>query len=518
MQIYLPWTDVPVSSTRSLVNVLRHKSKITGIPYRELDEQVYRHNHSDVSTTCEFCGTEKIFRSFSEGYFCEYFVCIRRRTVNACHAVDHVKAAEYTEYIRNNLEFYKKNLLLKNVQDPFFDRNTLNISLNAFIGKRLGKSTDEVFVYAAICPYCKTEYKEKLLREKSRGYCGGRSCRNLLRYYEHDDIIDVGNVVSNYVEGIKSRLHNKQLMIQFVKSFNYEAVSHRIFFGFLRDTLKDCDDLPLKINSWLLYNNREKLNRLCWVEYPDIVFVSTPKGTQQHFKQWFKIGTDTPDEKLYDNSYYFSSCEICCKRNQHREFFTDTLLSRFCTVQCYHKSLSNTERFHPSLVNTPERRKAQSDRVKENIIAGKFTPCVTNSRCKSRVVVHLYDGRSYPCRSAWEATFALANQHLQYEKTRIPYVHPEGRSAVYITDFTDDTAKIIYEIKPKGSQNGEEYDAKVYAATKWCSENAYTYVIIDDDWYSEYFSTTKWQVDIKDQPFGDLILRRMNQFLNKKET
>ncbi len=126
----------------------------------------------------------------------------------------------------------------------------------------------------------------------------------------------------------------------------------------------------------------------------------------------------------------------------------------------------------------------QSIEIKERIKNGKFTPCITNTWTHFDAIINI-DNINYKFRSSWEVVFWFLNQHLEYEKIRIPYTF-ENQQYIYIVDFVDTKNKIIYEIKPnsyykKNIQN--KLNAKTLAAQAWCKSNNYEYKIISDDWF-----------------------------------
>lgn len=126
-----------------------------------------------------------------------------------------------------------------------------------------------------------------------------------------------------------------------------------------------------------------------------------------------------------------------------------------------------------------------SKKLKQKIQEGKFTPCVTNSWARS-----LCKFKEYKFRSSFELFFKWLDKDnlLEYEKTRIPYFYKNKRHN-YITDFTDETNKIIYEIKPSSNLKKELNVLKEKVAINWCKENGYTYQIITEKYLIENIDT-----------------------------
>ncbi len=82
-----------------------------------------------------------------------------------------------------------------------------------------------------------------------------------------------------------------------------------------------------------------------------------------------------------------------------------------------------------------------SEGIKASILNGTFTP-QSNNYYKQRETISsdLTGVRRY--RSNWEKKFHEKNQHLLYEKVRIPYTF-SGKDKIYIPDFVDIDAKIV---------------------------------------------------------------------------
>jgi hypothetical protein len=122
-----------------------------------------------------------------------------------------------------------------------------------------------------------------------------------------------------------------------------------------------------------------------------------------------------------------------------------------------------------------------SHSMKEKIKNGEFTPPITNSWTRRKAYA-INKSIKKNFRSSWEAVFWLSNPNLLFEKTRIPYIF-EGKQRIYITDFTDEEKKVIYEIKPDSLRDTEQNIAKFKALSDWCEKNNYTCEIIGNSWF-----------------------------------
>jgi hypothetical protein len=162
---------------------------------------------------------------------------------------------------------------------------------------------------------------------------------------------------------------------------------------------------------------------------------------------------------------------------------------------------------NPVHKQTPETKiaaaKKRSDSMKKLIVSGKFTPCVTNSWCKSRVIIN-----NIPFRSSWEAAFYILNERIKYEKVRIPYLNESGIQKIYIVDFVDTLNKRLFEIKPKINKHISNNILKEQAAIKWSEQNGYTYTSINDDYF--YANAKKIDYTLYDPK----LKVSMKQFLN----
>lgn len=130
-----------------------------------------------------------------------------------------------------------------------------------------------------------------------------------------------------------------------------------------------------------------------------------------------------------------------------------------------------------------EVRKKISNKLKDKIEKGEFTPCITNTWTKwdSFVIVN---GHTKKFRSNWECVFWLLNKDLEYEKIRIPYIY-RNKKHTYITDFADFENKVIYEIKPDSQKDNPKTEAKIKSAKEWCNENKWKFILISDTWFKE---------------------------------
>lgn len=143
--------------------------------------------------------------------------------------------------------------------------------------------------------------------------------------------------------------------------------------------------------------------------------------------------------------------------------------------------------------------------MKDKIAKGEFTPCITNSWTKRTAFIKI-DGIKKKFRSNWEAAFWVLNQHLEYEKIRIPYQF-ENKSHIYIVDFADLKNKILYEIKPDCLVEREKNIIKRKFATEWATENGYSYILISNEWYKNNVNDIDFSIHANLKPYMKQFLR-----------
>jgi hypothetical protein len=124
-------------------------------------------------------------------------------------------------------------------------------------------------------------------------------------------------------------------------------------------------------------------------------------------------------------------------------------------------------------------RKKLSNKAKENIRTGKFTPN-TNNYKNQRPIKCVIGGVQTQVRSLWELIYRLNNPHLEYESLRLEYFDSiQNKSRIYITDFYDPKTNTIYEIRPKAYQHLLR-DKQKAVVEQW-----YIYSIVDEDYFNK---------------------------------
>ncbi len=215
--------------------------------------------------------------------------------------------------------------------------------------------------------------------------------------------------------------------------------------------------------------------------------------------------------------------KYCCRSCQSKSIFTKEIIEKANKTKAKWFASEEGQRFLKSLSenrkgdkNPRYKRskedwllsyKKQSNKMKENIAEGKFTPCVTNSWANSRCKIEI-DGFEKKYRSTWEAVFQILNPTCKYEKLRIKYISPKDNEwHNYIVDFIDEVNKKVYEVKPNSTKNTEINIIKEKYLLKWCYENNYTYNQINDDWFFENAKKLDYN------KYDNKINKGMKQFL-----
>jgi hypothetical protein len=193
-------------------------------------------------------------------------------------------------------------------------------------------------------------------------------------------------------------------------------------------------------------------------------------------------------KKLYDFCISEQKCCICGNAAKYRNFKQgyDKTCSYSCAMKLNSKQrIGNNNPYFRTPIETRKRvNREQSIRMKEKILNGEFTPCITNSWANSRVKIKLEESNIF-FRSTWEAMFWLLNNKFEYEKIRIPYIKKDGTPSIYIVDFVDKVTKTLYEIKPSVLKHKDNNVLKTNSALKWCTKNGYNYIIISEDYFIE---------------------------------
>lgn len=168
---------------------------------------------------------------------------------------------------------------------------------------------------------------------------------------------------------------------------------------------------------------------------------------------------------------------------------------KLCSDKCWkkHRSIIQSGKNNTMHRQTEESKQKTREKlskiVKDRILNGKWTPCVTNSWANSKVNLKMF-GISF--RSSWEAYFfakmTTMGYNINYEKIRIKYYDSEQQKyRNYIVDFVDFENKVIYEIKPEGCKSTQNIIDKEKYAKKWCLKNSFSFEYISESWFKKNY-------------------------------
>jgi len=173
------------------------------------------------------------------------------------------------------------------------------------------------------------------------------------------------------------------------------------------------------------------------------------------------------------------STEANIKRSNKRKLFLATSEGEEYCKNVGEFNKVNTKRWKSNLTDKEREAinlKSSISQIK-NILEGSFDPQKNYNHYKKNTC-YLFD-REYIFRSSWEVIFFLSNPSLKYETLRIKYLKNNGKGGVYIPDFIDEENKIIYELKPR--RNFIKQQNKMDGAIKWCFEEGYKFIWINED-------------------------------------
>lgn len=306
-----------------------------------------------------------------------------------------------------------------------------------------------------------------------------------IEFYQKRNLISLYNFIQSktsfldeYKPSMKERIFYIKNNILDTQKCTYCNVKKRQYHINTKSLTVTCGERSCKIKSSIRYRNTDHLylEKLC------------PCGNT------FKVSIKTNPNKSY------------CNRNCYFKFkvYTHSVETRI-------KISDSNKRVHSDPIWRKSKQhiydqsyKKISATMKRKISEGTFTPCITNSWTKWNAEVNI-NGQTKKFRSFWEASFYVLNEHLEFEKIRIPYVF-DTETHNYIVDFVDVNKKILYEIKPDTTKSNRLNECKFQAAIEWANNNGYTFVVISDDW----FKMNAKNIDYSVHP---QLYKSMKQFL-----
>jgi hypothetical protein len=175
------------------------------------------------------------------------------------------------------------------------------------------------------------------------------------------------------------------------------------------------------------------------------------------------------------SSEYNKKFSFKCDINGNFLFDGFQAIHNFCSTLCYVSALKMNK---SNLYDYSDDLKLhQSKLLKEKILNGEFTPAVTNSWSRSRII---YGDMKF--RSSWELLFYFSIKNkakcVKYEAIRIPYYDTiSNLDRIYIVDFLVD-GKLLVEVKPSSLIDGNIN--KFQALVDYSNQHGYEYLICDE--------------------------------------
>ena len=261
----------------------------------------------------------------------------------------------------------------------------------------------------------------------------------------------------------------------------------------------DCKYCKINLKNTLKASKQKMYEYICNKKYNTNIFTALLKDTNINEIIYSKNIKNIEELYLYltgDTPVY---CPICGKKT---EFITYKNLEnkkdkrhykQFCSLKCRNIWWADKQRCDNTTHRMTEEsikaaKEKLSNKLKNAIKNGKFTPNVTNSWCHSKISIGINETQKISVRSSWEALFLLLNKekNLCYENIRIPYFSPKyKKDRIYIVDFCDLDKHILYEIKPISKVNDLENAEKEKAAKKWAELHNYQYKIITENYFND---------------------------------
>lgn len=416
----------------------------------ESSEQFYKH-HYNLETTplCQYCDDYAEYESFNKGYkkYCNYYkhadVIRKEALVKRKITLDTIShnIINYDDFIFKNINFYLSNDYPK---IDIFDNNYLRS-----ISKVRNKSSTNLkfFDIDIKCICCNIDIKYNVFNY-NKLYCNNKSCSNTIRYNEE--------------------------FIDMVLLYNFNIHQYSIFKR--TNTLNlDFHQINELFNKYGFEITKMIISGFC-IEYNEHLL----------YRQFLKYDFSFLKNNIKDDKM-IRICKCCNKEYIYKDLYITNNKNYYEKIIGAEYSCKNKKCYHNILTLCLYDRdmSEQSRKLKEKIFNGSFTPNITNSWANSKTFLKMYNKNF---RSTWEAYFYLYmnynNIKIEYEKLRIKYYDSiQKKERNYITDFIDETNKILYEIKPYCHLSNQNVIDKEEYTKQWCIQNDYTYTFITEEWF-----------------------------------
>lgn len=403
-------------------------------------ELAYLKESEAEEKNCLYCGKKSNFLSIFKGY------------------------AE----ICNSEECKRKYFLEKNIEASNKRKNANKILLVCNVcetNKVLSQNTNKIKNKSVICDsdFCKRNKDRSFLLEKHRIF-----------NFNYNDLSYMNTLIYSLMSlygGDRNKVRrvlNKNFLIEGIED-SREYLKHQ--------TIKDL--LCLNFSSQNFEKTKDDLYYICL----------NKKNKEEILKSLYGEELDSYMSKYYPEN--FSTCSICGKKYRVKNIFSKMKKSKYtCSIDCYRQNF----RFYM----TEDRRKKQSNSIKNKIENGNFTPNIFNSLTGKNIELRKND-EIIKFRSSWEVLFYVMNDGYEYEKFRLPYFY-NGKERIYLVDFINEKKNSIVEIKPKSKKEDDRNKIKFESLLNWCNLNSYKMSIVTEDELRKY-SYESFLLKIKEKKY-----------------
>lgn len=462
----------------SKTGILNHLMKV----YNN-SEEAYLNENNVIPSKCIYCGNDAKFISFFQGYHyrCDSKECIERSKFEGINKSNFYRKEkwnqirkEYLCYIKRNILFYYRNKENTYIVDPFFNENIKDFKLKQYIRRKL---KNDVFVIVK-CKICGNNIKRQFL-DLERTVCRKSFClRNKNKNIDFP-ILWNGKDVNNFyhmlvIQGesfenafyeVSKRCRDKNLWKFIIKPGKYPY-----------------DYFKCPINKYIIPLTRNSSRIVKYLEFNQI-------DVEEYYSKFLPK--------------YISYCKNCGTFIRLSKDLLKEVKEKFCCKDCYYKYKRNNPDQYEVLSKT---RKKLSDNMKKMIENGLIVP---ERNIWNGENVEL-NGMRY--RSTWEAVFHYLNPDLHYEDLIIKYFsESDQKERNYIIDFVDWKKKLLYEIKPSSFHKDTNFMDKKKSTEKWCNENGFSFLIIDESYFKNYVT----EEVIQDLPVE--LKRKMEKLVNGQD-
>jgi len=401
-------------------------------------EEAYLNEQNKSREKCVYCGCTQKFISFKKGYYvhCGGRKCIKKHLTQSNNKLAKQRKNKKKPLNRHLIRWLLTTNYSNETNIDVLGTNTQGITVWDYLGRNYIK-------FKRHCKYCDSLF-EVPFDNLTKHHCNNKNCVQLYRhnYYKIKNKMEARELNNKWFELNKS-MHYKKANVE-IKKFMKHPSDFTKIFNHMGDEQIIIDGWNFNIvnnSSALLLFLEENINEIHW----------------KHL--------------------VYTQCKNCKKIANKDISLKKEYKKQFCSHKCYiDYKISNPQKF----IYKESTKLKQSLLIKQKILDGSFTPCTTNSWCRSRVY---YDKIAF--RSSWEVLFYLLNQYdsnLQYEKLRIPY-SLNSTEYIYIVDFIDNITKNVFEIKPNSEKDTIKNRAKKESLLNWCIQHEYTYNLITEDYF-----------------------------------